>query len=60
MAWMTVVTMTTMGYGDFCPYTILGRVIAVLCGIWGAFIVSVMVVVLTKTLALDRSTLFPR
>lgn len=57
---MTMVTMTTMGYGDFYPNTILGRVIGVLCGLWGALIVSVMVVVLTKTLALDRSTFFPR
>lgn len=60
MAWMTMVTMTTMGYGDFYPHTVLGRIIGVICGLWGAFIVSVIVVVLTKTLALDRSTLFPR
>jgi hypothetical protein len=60
MAWMTMVTMTTMGYGDYVPETVVGRGIGSLCAIWGALIVSVMVVVLTSAFSLDRSTFLPR
>ncbi len=56
MAWMTVITMTTVGYGDFYPRTQIGRLIGALCISWGVLIVSVMVVVLTKAFAMNRST----
>jgi hypothetical protein len=56
MAWMTVMTMTTLGYGDYVPQTMVGRGIGSACAIWGALIVSVMVVVLTSAFAMDRST----
>jgi hypothetical protein len=56
MAWMTVVTMTTVGYGDYTPKTQLGRIIGALCVIWGVLIVSVMVVVLTRAFSMDKST----
>ena len=47
MIWMTIITMTTVGYGDFNPKTEIGRLISALCVSWGVFIVSVMVVVLS-------------
>ncbi len=47
--------MTTVGYGDFFPRTIFGRVIDVILVVWGTFIVSLMVVVLTNTLNMDQS-----
>ena len=53
--WLTIITMTTVGYGDFYPRTIFGRVIDVILVIWGTFIVSLMVVVLTNTLNMDQS-----
>ncbi len=56
MAWMTVVTMTTVGYGDYTPKTQLGRLIGALCVSWGVLIVSVMVVVLTRAFSMDKST----
>ena len=56
MAWMTVITMTTVGYGDYKPYTQVGRLISALCVSWGVLIVSVMVVVLTQAFAMNRST----
>jgi hypothetical protein len=56
MAWMTVITMTTVGYGDFNPKTQIGRLIAALCVSWGVLIVSVMVVVLTQAFAMNRSS----
>jgi voltage-gated potassium channel Kch len=53
--WLTIITMTTVGYGDFYPRTIFGRVIDVILVVWGTFIVSLMVVVLTNTLNMDQS-----
>jgi hypothetical protein len=47
--------MTTVGYGDFFPKTVFGRFIDVFLVIWGTFIVSLMVVVLTNTLNMDQS-----
>lgn len=56
MAWMTVITMTSVGYGDYTPKTPIGRVIGALCVSWGVLIVSVMVVVLTNAFSMNRST----
>jgi UDP-N-acetylmuramyl pentapeptide phosphotransferase/UDP-N-acetylglucosamine-1-phosphate transferase len=53
--WLTIITMTTVGYGDFYPRTHIGRTITVFLIIWGIFIVSLMVVVLTNTLNMDLS-----
>jgi hypothetical protein len=47
--------MTTLGYGDFYPRTLIGRIIDVGLIVWGIFIVSLMVVVLTNTLNMDLS-----
>lgn len=55
--WMTLITMTTVGYGDFAPRTVLGRLTACLCASWGVLIMSIMVVVLTETFYLQKSIL---
>lgn len=47
--------MTTVGYGDFFPRTLVGRIIDTLLVVWGVFIVSSMVVLLTNTLNMDSS-----
>mmetsp|Transcript_8150 Transcript_8150/g.709 ORF Transcript_8150/g.709 Transcript_8150/m.709 type:complete len:100 (+) Transcript_8150:212-511(+) len=53
--WMVIITMTTVGYGDFYPRTFFGRILDIIIAIWGIFIVSMMVVVLSSTLELDSS-----
>jgi hypothetical protein len=53
--WLTIITMTTVGYGDFYPRTTFGRIIDIILVVWGTFIVSLMVVVLTNTLNMDQS-----
>lgn len=53
--WLTIITMTTVGYGDYYPRTTFGRVIDVILVVWGTFVVSLMVVVLTNTLNMDPS-----
>lgn len=45
--WCTIITMATVGYGDFVPETHIGRLIAVMACIWGNFLISLMVVSLT-------------
>jgi hypothetical protein len=45
--WCIIITMATVGYGDFYPSTHLGRMIGVLACFWGTFLVSLMVVSLT-------------
>mmetsp|Transcript_18650 Transcript_18650/g.17741 ORF Transcript_18650/g.17741 Transcript_18650/m.17741 type:complete len:273 (+) Transcript_18650:327-1145(+) len=45
--WCTIITMCTVGYGDFYPSTHLGRFFAILACILGNFLISLMVVSLT-------------
>ena len=47
--WCIVITMTTVGYGDYCPMTLLGRILIIIIATWGIFIVSIMVVVISNT-----------
>ena len=44
--WNVIVTMTTVGYGDYVPRTNLGRLVMVLSALTGTTIVSFMVVAL--------------
>jgi voltage-gated potassium channel Kch len=46
--WLTLVTMTTIGYGDIVPMTTLGRLLAAISCIWGMFLISMFVVALTN------------
>lgn len=55
--WLTIITMTTVGYGDIYPRTVLGRIVCILLVIWGIFVVSIMVVVLTNTFQMDQREL---
>lgn len=42
--WNSIITMTTVGYGDFFATTVCGRLIAVVIMFWGAFINSLILV----------------
>lgn len=53
--WFTIITMTTVGYGDFYPRTLIGRIIDVFLIVWGSVIVSLIIVVLTNSLTMDMS-----
>lgn len=44
--WCIIITMTTVGYGEFFPRTIPGRTVIFITTIWGVFIVSLLVVAL--------------
>mmetsp|Transcript_3248 Transcript_3248/g.2795 ORF Transcript_3248/g.2795 Transcript_3248/m.2795 type:complete len:132 (+) Transcript_3248:817-1212(+) len=50
--WVVILTMTTVGYGDFYPRTHLGRVVIFIVCIWGVSVVSLMVVTVTNVLTM--------
>jgi Ion channel len=47
--WLVIVTMTTVGYGDFYPRTHLGRSVTLIACFWGVFLISMMIVTLTES-----------
>lgn len=55
--WLILITTTTVGYGDYYPQTPLGRVIILFVAIWGTLIVSIMVVVVSNTLSMEKTEL---
>lgn len=55
--WNVVITLTTVGYGDYFPQTNAGRFIGIITAFWGVFFVSLFVVALTNTLDLEESEL---
>jgi hypothetical protein len=55
--WNVIITLTTVGYGDYYPMTNFGRFIGIITAFWGVFFVSLFVVALTNTLDLEESEL---
>ena len=55
--WLVIITTTTVGYGDYYPQTPIGRFIVLLIAIWGTLIVSIMVVVVSNTLSMEKTEL---
>ena len=51
---MTVITLATVGFGDIAPQSIAGRCILFGCGIWGSFIVSLIVLVVANVFELNK------
>lgn len=41
--WCTIITMTTVGYGDVVPATLFGRLFAITAAIWGTFLISLLI-----------------
>lgn len=51
--WLTVITMTTVGYGDIYPQTIGGQVTAIVIALWGAFVISLLIMVTADVFAFN-------
>ena len=54
--WWTVITMTTVGYGDFYPVSTFGYVVGVVCAITGIIVLALPVAAISGTF----SNLFSR
>lgn len=52
--WLVFVTMMTIGFGDFSPMTSFGKYLIFVCGLWGVFISSLIVVCLYGLLDLSN------
>ena len=53
--WVIVVSITTVGFGDLVPYSYIGRVIIMIAAFWGAFLISLLIVTVSKTFELSRN-----
>lgn len=53
--WCIFATMTTIGYGDYYPRTLYGRILDTLIAVWGSFILSLIIRVLTSLINLESS-----
>mmetsp|Transcript_5560 Transcript_5560/g.4709 ORF Transcript_5560/g.4709 Transcript_5560/m.4709 type:complete len:244 (-) Transcript_5560:515-1246(-) len=51
--WNVIITISTVGYGDYFVKTLIGRIVIFFCSIWGSFIVSLMVVAMTNILEMS-------
>jgi len=54
-AWLLIVTMTTVGYGDYTPKTISGRTIIVAACLMGVMTVSLIVIIFQDLFKLTTS-----
>lgn len=52
--WFTVVTITTIGYGDISPGTPPGQIFTILLAFWGSLLLSLLVVCLSNIFELNQ------
>lgn len=53
--WNILVTMTTVGYGDFYPSTNLGRLVLIMTAFSGAILISIMALITGSKLSLSET-----
>ena len=44
--WLTIITLTSVGYGDLYPSSFLGKIIGIILSLWGSFVLSLLVTII--------------
>lgn len=52
--YLIMVTITTVGFGDFSPRTFPGKIFVMFTAIWGAFMISLVVLVVSNVFKLTK------
>jgi len=47
--------MTTVGFGDFSPKTYMGKLIIMFTALWGAFMISLLVLTVSNVFNLSKN-----
>ena len=53
--WCSVITMTTVGYGDMYPESHMGRLVAISAAVFGTIVLALLVTAITKATELKKS-----
>jgi voltage-gated potassium channel len=53
--WLTLITLTTVGYGDIAPKTNAGKVVMVITALFGSFLISMLVLAVGKVFDLNQN-----
>ena len=46
--YLTIITFTTVGYGDFHAHTVFGQIISMIIAFWGTFVMSLIIMVVSN------------
>ena len=52
--WLTVITLTTVGYGDMYAVTMPGRIVTMALALWGTTLISLFVLAVSGIFELDE------
>jgi hypothetical protein len=52
--WLMVMTITTVGYGDYMVNTSMGKWVAMFAALWGSFMISLLVLTAASIFELNR------
>lgn len=52
--WCTIITIMTIGYGDYVPRSIIGRIIVIISGVGGAFLLSMLIATFNNIFSFDK------
>ena len=53
--YQVIITITSVGYGDFCPSSLIGRCVIMMCAIWGAAQISLIVLAVSNIFQLTEA-----
>jgi len=53
--WLTIITLTTVGYGDISPKTKAGKITIVVIAIFGTFLISLVVLAVAQIFDLSQN-----